>query len=568
MKVFLISFYNEFCLGMRSISAFLKAHGHQVRFAHLYSYEDMTRNMNIFTGDIDNERDLSNEPIRERETDELYIYPPATYVYKRDLEALKQLVLDYQPDIVGMGVKSFFHGLARRFTKMLREETDALMVLGGPDPTINSDLVIEWADVVCRGDGEKPMLELCERMERGEPIHDIQNFWVREGDTIHKNANRPLEDIVGYPAYDYDHQDHYFVDYGAVHNYKYPETSPLNHTYMTMAARGCPYSCSFCGNAIFQEIQGRRKYFRLRSVDEVIDELKAYLAKHPETTGVEFYDDIFGLRKPWLEEFAAKWPKEVGLPFWCYTHPTCCNQETLDLLKQAGARYIVMGVQSGSDRILQDVYNRRTPAEQIKKAVQMILDTGFMLSLELMDGHPFHTEEDHRQTLELLLSMKKGYILQDVVHLIYYRNFPIIPDALKAGVPVQFDDAPYYYTPITPENRFWQAALQLPQFDFLPADRIRAICDDPHYREHPELVEMLCKAMLHATYMPKSRLPRDVWDQHQRDTIDHLEGRVAELEAALARVQGDPFVNTYLNVKTRGRSVARKFALANSAQGT
>src|SRR6185369_10129915 len=147
----------------------------------------------------------------------------------------------------------------------------------------------------------------------------------------------------------------------------------LGRQYCIMTQRGCPYSCSFCIESVYQEQYGHS--VRRRSVDVVIQELVEAKRKHG-IMAVVFYDDVFTTHPKWLREFAPRYKAEVGLPFWCYTYPTTTRKEDIELLKDAGCVSMTMGIQSGSPEILIQKFSRPVDQQRDIEAAQVIADAG------------------------------------------------------------------------------------------------------------------------------------------------------------------------------------------------
>ncbi|HEY9036342.1 MAG TPA: radical SAM protein, partial [Pseudomonadales bacterium] len=125
----------------------------------------------------------------------------------------------------------------------------------------------------------------------------------------------------------------------------------------------------------YQDEFGKKGSLRRMSPDKVINELK--IAKYElGFTTVTFMDDVFTVNPRWLKEFLPKYKKEIDLPFFCYTYPSTHNPEILRLLVDAGCHAIAMGVQSGSERLLTEFFNRPTHFDRIIAAAQEIADSG------------------------------------------------------------------------------------------------------------------------------------------------------------------------------------------------
>src|SRR6516165_4926841 len=81
-----------------------------------------------------------------------------------------------------------------------------------------------------------------------------------------------------------------------------------------------------------------RKIMRRRSVDDLITEIKDVAQRYPVARFVRFADDVFVVNKEdeWLEEFAERYPKEVGLPFYCLIRCNALTENVARLLQKAG----------------------------------------------------------------------------------------------------------------------------------------------------------------------------------------------------------------------------------------
>ncbi len=525
MRVIFVSLYDEWCLGIRSLSATLKAEGHQVGIAYLHSLPEMHGSAG--EGDPDG-----------------YHVPPAS-VPARDFSALLRLVAELQPDLIGLGYTSNFFGLAERVTALLRKATPARIIWGGVDVTANPDLAIASADIVCVGEGEGAMLDLTRRLAGGQTFTDVPNLWVREGEAIHRNDVRPLiQDLDALAWGDFEPRDKYWISGGRVHAGAIPTGSHLERNFPIMATRGCPYACTFCCNAMYRDLYGNKDYVRMRSVDNVLAEIERHLERQPGVRAIEFFDDVFGTRRDWVREFADKYPERVGLPFWCYTYPAFCKPELVADLKRAGVDFIVMGLQSGSQRTLQEDYHRNSPTRRVTEAAELIMGAGIPLILDLIGANPFETEADNLETLELLLALPPGFALQTVNPLTFYRNYPITDRAQREGVLTHLlQGRNAAVVEQSPAQRFWMAVHSLTQFHHkLGKDSIRAMARDSFLREHPEILESISDSLIEATYLPGTRIFRRAREEQMAHEIAALKGQVA-------RFQGSRAVRFYFNLK-------------------
>lgn len=514
MKVMFIALYDEWCLGLRQLSALLKREGHEVSMALVKSLPEM------------HGEEALNDP------DGFHV-PPAS-VSGADFKVLMDLVSKLSPDLIGLGFTSNFNGLAQHITARLRKVTDAPIAWGGIDPTANPDVSIEHADIVCVGEGDGAVVDLASRLEKGEPIHDIPNLWVRHEGEIVKNAVRPLiQDLETLPYSDFDPADKYWISDGVAHEAELHPESHLISSYPIMTTRGCPYACTFCCNSLLRDMYGNKGYVRTRPVENVIDELEQAIRRNPKIQYIEIWDDVFGVNMNWADEFADVYAERIGLPFWCYTYPSFIRPKLVKALKRAGIGFLVMGIQSGSQRVLDEIYNRKVPAHKVVEASKMIVDEGISLLVDLIDGYPFHTEQDNIDTLELMLQLPKGVILQEINPLSFYRGYPLMDIAKEQGHEVEL--VPGRNTALveaSPEIEFWRSILTLSQFKVIEDDQLRAMARDPYMREHPEIVKSLANALIEAFYVPNTRILREEAYQKTEQECARLRGSLHRLTSS------------------------------------
>jgi len=302
----------------------------------------------------------------------------------------------YSPDILAYslttGLQDYYLLLNRRLRRRLPK---ALSVFGGPHPTFFPEMIEEeGVDAVCRGEGEKAMVELADRLSSGKSIREIRNLWVKEGDKIYRNPPRPLVtnlDSIPHP----DRQLVYAQD-------RWVREYPIKHFITT---RGCPYDCTYCFNHALAQIYSREsggdsRRVRWRSVDDLIAEVQEVASKYPLQL-VRFVSDIFILSRRWLMEFAEKFPKEIGLPFSCNVRANLVNDGVASLLKSAGCLSVLMGVESGDEELRNKVLGRRMSTQTIINAAQSLHRYRIGIYSQNMLGLPGETFKQALGTMQL-----------------------------------------------------------------------------------------------------------------------------------------------------------------------
>lgn len=255
-------------------------------------------------------------------------------------------------------------------------------------------------DLACTGEGEVTFAEILDRVGTGDGIKGITGtiYYDRQSKTTEENKKQNLLDADNLWSIAPDFSlfgDEYF---------KYPFDGKIVRRYAFEVARGCPYSCTYCGNtAIKDAYKGLGKFVRHRPPESAIAGMEQMIREH-KIELLYFMDECFlGHPTAWLEQFIDLYSQRIRLPFICQTRPETVTEEKLDLLERANAPFfqVSMGVEAGSERILFDVCNRRTKKEKIREAfarlrARQIRSAGFF-----MIGFPYETRDEIFETIDL-----------------------------------------------------------------------------------------------------------------------------------------------------------------------
>ncbi len=318
----------------------------------------------------------------------------------------------FRPDLVAYSVITGSHRFYLDLNRRLKaERPDLFSVFGGPHPTFFPEMVgEEGVDGICRGEGEEALVELVDTLAAGGPeaVLGVANWsFRRNGDTI-VNPVRP---------YIYDLDSLPFPDRALV--YERDPVAARSKIKHFLAGRGCPYNCTYCFNHALGELyRGKGKRFRLRSVDHVIEEVR-WVRDHYPLEFVVFVDDTFVLSRDWLAEFAEKFPREIGLPFFCNTRANLVTAEQVRTLKAAGCHSVSMGIEAGNDRVRNGLLKRRMSKEQILEAARLLHEGGLHFTTTNMIGLPTTTLADDLETLELNIQIRPSY-----AHVFIFQPYP------------------------------------------------------------------------------------------------------------------------------------------------
>jgi len=385
-------------IGIRILSSILKEQGHTTRLIFLPSMEDLHR----------------------RATGATYEYPAS--VLDKIIEICRG------SDLIGLSLMTHHVSVAKSLTEHIKSKLPTPVIWGGIHPTVSPAESLEAADIVCVGDGETSVPMLLDRMAKGGDVSDIPGIWTKRDGAVRPNGGGPLTaDLDSLPFPDYSFENHHLlVDEALVpmtatnwrdHLLKF--FPPLNSgpkagpAYQILSARGCPFRCTFCGETPLEEEVYGARYFRRRSVGNILEELRWAVQTFPFIGEICFCDDTFTSRPlKEIEEFARGYKEQIGLPFYILTSPANVSTEKIDLLVDAGLTNIGMGIQSGSNRTI-DLYGRQRvgSVEQSLKAAQIMnRHKGRLLPYyDFIIENPFENREDLAETVRLLIRLPRPY---------------------------------------------------------------------------------------------------------------------------------------------------------------
>lgn len=178
-------------------------------------------------------------------------------------------------------------------------------------------------------------------------------------------------------------------------------------------------------------VYGRK--VRERSVENVINELKEVI-KNPYVLYINIEDDCFFTHnREWIKKFCLEYKKYINLPFMVRVIPTMLDREKLFMLKKAGLSWVIMGIQSGSDRVNFEVYDRKIHFTSVVKAAELISESKAAAFYEMIVDNPYETEEDIIQTINSIAKLQKPYIIS-LAHLTFFPGTPIAERAIKDNI--------------------------------------------------------------------------------------------------------------------------------------
>jgi anaerobic magnesium-protoporphyrin IX monomethyl ester cyclase len=319
---------------------------------------------------------------------------------------LQRTIDRFQPNVIAVSCMSFEYEFLVTFFPSLRVPDHALVIIGGVAAILEPDKVVESGlfDLVCVGEGEAVFGEILKSVGQ-EGLRHIKNTYFRDRGTGAVTCNSRRRLLTETELWDYVPDSSLFDD----RYFLYPFDGTLYRRHRFEIARGCPFNCGYCGNtALKAAANGLGKFVRTRPLASIRAELPR-LSRELKTELLYFEDECF-LSHPlaWLREFADWYGREIKLPFIVQTRPETVTDEKLRLLRRMKAPFfqVSLGVESGSERILNEVCNRRCKVCEIETAFDLLQQHRIRTCAFFMIGFPSETRDDIFDSIRLCRRIK------------------------------------------------------------------------------------------------------------------------------------------------------------------
>jgi len=393
LKVLLVFINNEYRpmvpINLNMIEGYIKERGHTVKVFDASFYEDV---MNIQKAKTHVKIGTFTSIDYSRVGVKIKKVPV--------VEDMVKMISGFMPEFIGFSVYSFTENIADNMSKAIKEKFPGIPVLwGGTHPTIVPEATIskEWVDMVCVGEGEKALLDLCTKMEAGESTENTRNIWQKKNGEIIKNPVGPLIDPNELPSPNFD-------SYASYHQYG-PVEGVIYKLGLVEYNRGCPYSCAYCESPTIKKIYsttGFKKFLRYKEPNKFVEDCENLVSKY----GIEFFYITDGtflvMPDKVLEELAILYSKRVKKPFMCLTTVPTITENRVKLLKKMGCFQVNMGIEAGNEEYRKKVLNRpKMSNEKIVKSFKLIKESGIRVSAYSIIGIPWQNRQGVFETIEL-----------------------------------------------------------------------------------------------------------------------------------------------------------------------
>lgn len=334
------------------------------------------------------------------------------YVNGYNIVELMNIIGEYVPDIVGISVLSTSAETVYEISRNIRVKyPKAKIVMGNLHASLFSSEILseDYADFIVHREGEFAMLELLEAFKNNGRLEAVKGISFKVKGTIVDTSPRPyIENLdqISFPSWHLFPNDKYSTD---------PRTEVKRGIVETqiLATRGCPNQCTFCSSWT-KESSGGNKY-RMREPNLIIDEM-VYMNKTYGSEIFSFVDLAFPLIRKHAIHFCDEIIKRrLNKKFrWfteCRVKPI--DKELLALIKKAGCVRVCFGIESGNDRILEQIKKNFTK-EDVRAAIRMAQKAGLIADGMFMIGLPKETEETIKETIDFAIELNVRYAIFNI----------------------------------------------------------------------------------------------------------------------------------------------------------
>ncbi|MFC1631246.1 B12-binding domain-containing radical SAM protein [Candidatus Omnitrophota bacterium] len=311
-------------------------------------------------------------------------------------QQIGQKIRLFRPDLIGLSLLSEVLLPSFPLIQYVRGlYPQGQIVLGGAHANALPEQVLEEfpaADYVLVGESEQSLPQLCQVLKMRQDFSSVPGLYYRRAGRILSNQPAlPVKDldILAPPARYLVAREYKEKRYQMI----LVKQRPVD---ILLTSRGCPYRCRFCSN-----IAGE---YRARSAENVLAEL--LLRRGQGIRNFDFADANFTFdRRRAMRIFALIKKEKLGISFRFKSRADSIDRELTREAKAAGAYLISLGMESGSQKMLERM-GKGTKLEDNIKACQSVLQAGLKLNTGWIIGFPGETMQTIEETVKLIVKIK------------------------------------------------------------------------------------------------------------------------------------------------------------------
>ena len=324
--------------------------------------------------------------------------------WKKDLD---KLVKKFKPNLLAISSTEDMWELGMRILSHLEEykiKNSIPVIAGGVFSTFAPEICIKekLVDIVCVGEGENALIDLCKKIQNNENYDDLTNCWVKTlGPEYLKNRNVIRKNPISKPV---DVNKSPMIDISLFEENRLyrPMSGKVYKMIPIETIRGCPFTCKFCNSPDqmrFYKGLGSN-FYRKKRMDLVYRELKHFKDVHNVEYNYFWADTFLGMSKKELDAFCEMY-SEINLPFWMQTRPETIDDYNMSKLKSVGLHRVSFGVEHGNEEFRKRILDRRWKNKDIIEKLKLPKKYDISFSVNNITGFPTETKKLAFDTIEL-----------------------------------------------------------------------------------------------------------------------------------------------------------------------
>lgn len=312
---------------------------------------------------------------------------------RKPFTKLEGILREFTPDIVGISMLTPQLSDGIETALMVRRLTPgALLLAGGPHPTVMPEDTMNRlnVDLVLRGEAEGAFGMLLDGADWGGIPGAV---FMKDGKIVEAETELVRPDLDALPL-----PDRSIFDMATYISrwYSMDRVDPRLRGTTLMATRGCPYKCAYCQPTLSM-LFGTK--LRKRSPESIVQELEGLVADFG-INAFMFEDSTFVVDHDWVHGICDRIiARGLALSWCCNVRADLLSVDLVDHMVEAGLRKVNMGVETASQRVLDDIYQKGITVEGVRRALRMCKERGVFVQGYFMLGTPGETLDEMRNTI-------------------------------------------------------------------------------------------------------------------------------------------------------------------------
>jgi hopanoid biosynthesis associated radical SAM protein HpnJ len=320
--------------------------------------------------------------------------------HKISIEQTVEMAKDFELLVLYTSTPGFHVDL--RMAEMMKDVNPKLKVaFVGPPVTVEPDDALKnrAIDFIVRREFDYQIADYA----KGKPLEELPGVSFRKnGGVVHNPESAVIENLDELPWVSKVYKRDLDVT-------RYNVPFLLNPFISFYTTRGCPAMCTFC---LWPQTHSGHRW-RLRSSDDVANEVRYALEAFPQIKEIFFDDDTFNYQKARTIELCKKL-KPLNFTWSCTSRVTT-DYETLKAMKDSGCRLLIVGYESGDQQILKNIKKGAT-IDMAERFTANCKKLGLVIHGDFIIGLPGETRQTIRKTIDFAKRLDTETIQVSIAH--------------------------------------------------------------------------------------------------------------------------------------------------------